>query len=119
MLELYEQNRVLPSSDVEGSAASGVTHRAPAKGTTSNEEHVTANSRSQAGSTRPGASKPAISRPASEMSHADNHGGPSRPTESRSSDYGNTEMINGVDHKVDGEFRDNHHSEPEQLPYHD
>ena len=119
MLELYEQNRVPPSSDVEGSAASSVTHRAPAKATTSNEEHVTINSHSQAGSTRPGASKPVMSRPASEMSHADNHGGPARPTESRSSDYGNTEMKNGVDHKMDGEFRENHYSEPEPLPHHE
>ncbi|XP_024023805.1 cyclin-T1-3 [Morus notabilis] len=118
MLELYEQNRVPLSSDVEGSAASGVTHRAPAKSTTSNEEHVTTNSHSQAGSTKPGASKPASSRPASELTHADHHGGPPRTTECRSNDHGNTEMKNS-DHKVDVEFRDNHHTEPEQLPHHE
>lgn len=116
MLELYEQNRVPPSSDLEGSAASGITHRAPPKATTSNEEHVTTNSHSGAGSTRPGTSKPSSSRPASEMSHADNHGGPPRATESRSSDHGNTEAKNGLDHKADGEFRDNH---PEELPHHE
>lgn len=119
MLELYEQNRVPPSSDVEGSAASGVTHRAPAKATTSNEEHVTPNSHSQAGSTRPGASKPALSRPSSEMSYGDNHVGLPRTTESRSNEHGNAEMKIGLDHKVDGDFRDNHHAEPEQLSHHD
>lgn len=119
MLELYEQNRVPPSSDVEGSAASSVTHRAPAKATTSYEEHVTPNSHSQAGSTRPGASKPALSRPSSEMSHGDNHVGLPRTTETRSNEHGNTEMKNGSDHKVDGDFRDNYHAEPEQLPHHD
>ena len=119
MLELYEQNRVPPSSDVEGSAASGVTHRAPVKATTSNEEHLTNNNHSQAGSARLGASRPALSRPASELSHSDHHGGLPRTTESRSNDFGNTEMKSGSDHKVDGEFRDNNHSEPEHLPHHE
>ncbi|XP_060959724.1 cyclin-T1-5-like isoform X2 [Cannabis sativa] len=117
MLELYEQNRVPPSSDVEGSAASGVTHRAPVKATTSNEEHLTNNNHSQAGSTRPGVSKPVVSRPASELSHADNHSGPPRTTESRSNDYGIIETKSGSDHKVDSEFRDNHHSEPKHLSH--
>ncbi|KAM6598806.1 hypothetical protein CsatA_018415 [Cannabis sativa] len=117
MLELYEQNRVPPSSDVEGSAASGVTHRAPVKATTSNEEHLTNNNHSQAGSTRPGVSKPVVSRPASELSHADNHSGPPRTTESRSNDYGIIETKSGSDHKVESEFRDNHHSEPKHLSH--
>lgn len=116
MLELYEQNRVPPSSDVEGSAASGATHRAPAKAATSNEEHVTTNSYSQTGGMRPGTSKPALSRPASELSYADNQGGPPRVTESRSNDYASTEL-KILDQKVDGEFKDNQHSELEQLPY--
>ncbi|PON49613.1 Endo-beta-N-acetylglucosaminidase [Parasponia andersonii] len=116
MLELYEQNRVPPSSDVEGSAASGVTHRSPVvKATTSNEEHFTNNNHSQAGSTRPGASKPVLSKLASELSHADNHGGLPRMTLSRN----NTEMKSGSNYKVDNEFRDNHHSESEHLPHHE
>lgn len=119
MLELYEQNRVPPSSDVEGSAASGVTHRAPVKTTTSNEDHLTNNNHSQGGSTRPGTSKPTLSRPASEVSHADNRVGLPRTTETRSNDYGNAEMKSGLDHKVDGEFRDNHYSEPEHLAHHE
>ncbi|XP_062109098.1 cyclin-T1-3-like [Humulus lupulus] len=117
MLELYEQNRAAPSSDVEGSSASGVTHGTPVKATTSNEEYLTNNDHSQAGSTRPGASKPVLSRPASELSHADNHGRHLRTAESRSNDYRNTEMNNGLDHKVDGEFRENHYSEPRHLPH--
>ncbi|PON67536.1 Cyclin [Trema orientale] len=119
MLELYEQNRVPPSSDVEGSAASGVTHRAPVKATTSNEEQLTINNHSQAGSTRPGASKPLLSRPASELSQPDNHGGPPRTTESRNNDHGNTETKSGSDHKLDNEFRDNYHSESEHLPHYE
>uniref|UniRef100_A0A803Q2T9 B-like cyclin n=1 Tax=Cannabis sativa TaxID=3483 RepID=A0A803Q2T9_CANSA len=119
MLELYEQNRVAPSSDVEGSAASGVTHATPVKATTSNEECLTNNNHSQAGSTRPGASKPVVlSKPPSKFSNAENHGGHLRTAESRSNDHRNAEMNNGSDHKVDdGEFRENHYSEPRQLPH--
>lgn len=109
MLELYEQNRVPPSSDVEGSVVSGATHRAPAKAATSNEEHLT-------GGMRPGTSKPAISRPASELSFAENHDGPARATESRSNNYASTEMKIS-DQKVDDEFNHDQHFEPEQLPY--
>ncbi|KAF3441200.1 hypothetical protein FNV43_RR15113 [Rhamnella rubrinervis] len=116
MLELYEQNRVPPSSDVEGSAVSVATHWAPAKATNSNEAHVTTNSYSQTGSMRPGASKPALSRPASELSYAENHGGPPKATESRSNDYASTEMKNS-DQNVDGKFKDNQHHEPVQLAY--
>ncbi|PON63764.1 Cyclin [Parasponia andersonii] len=116
MLELYEQNRVPPSNDVEGSAASGVTPRVSVKATTSNEEHLSNNNHSQTEGTRPRASKPALSRPAFELSLAANHGGPPRTTESRSNDLGNTEMKGGSNHNVDGEFRDNHHSDSEHLP---
>lgn len=118
MLELYEQNRAPPSSDIEGSAASGATHRPPTKATTSSEEHVTTNNHSQAGGMRPGASKPATSRSASELSYADNHGGPTRTTESRSNEYGSTEM-RSFDHKLDNEFKYNHGPEPQQLPNQD
>ncbi|KAF3441202.1 hypothetical protein FNV43_RR15115 [Rhamnella rubrinervis] len=116
MLELYEQNRVPPSSDIEGSAISGATHRAPAKATTSSEEHVTTNNYSQTGGMKLGTSKPALSRPASELSYAENHGGRPRATESRSNDYASAE-IKIVDQKVDCEFKDNQHSEQEQLAY--
>ncbi|KAL5542553.1 hypothetical protein UlMin_010263 [Ulmus minor] len=112
MLELYEQNRVPPSSDVEGSAASGLT-RAPEKA--NNKEHMATNSHSQGGVTRPGTSKPALSKPESELpsNYVELHG----TSESRSHDYRNMETMSGLDHKASGEYRDNHHSEKEQLAY--
>ncbi|CAB4307439.1 unnamed protein product [Prunus armeniaca] len=56
---------------LEGSSVSGANHQPSAKATTSNEEHATGNSHSQAGGTRPGTSKPA-SRQGSEQSYVEN-----------------------------------------------
>ncbi|XP_004294091.1 PREDICTED: cyclin-T1-4-like [Fragaria vesca subsp. vesca] len=102
MLELYEQNRAPASNEVEGSTASGATHRAPTKGTASNEEHAT----------RPGTLKSSSSRPASEQSDVDNGDGPPRTMQSQNNDYRSTEMKNASDQNVDAECKDNQHTGP-------
>ncbi|XP_062011987.1 cyclin-T1-3-like isoform X1 [Rosa rugosa] len=102
MLELYEQNRAPASNEVEGSTASGASHRAPPKGTASNEEHAT----------RPGTLKSSSSRPASEHSDVDNGDGPPRTTQSRNNDYRSTETKNASDQNVDVECKDNQHPGP-------
>ncbi|KAL6198883.1 hypothetical protein ACLB2K_028671 [Fragaria x ananassa] len=102
MLELYEQNRAPASNEVEGSTASGATHRAPLKVTASNEEHAT----------RPGTLKSSSSRPASEQSDVDNGDGPPRTMQSQNNDYRSTEMKNASDQNVDAECKDNQHTGP-------
>ncbi|PRQ30573.1 putative cyclin [Rosa chinensis] len=102
MLELYEQNRAPASNEVEGSTASGASHRAPPKGTASNEEHAT----------RPGTLKSSSSRPASEHSDVDNGDGPPRTTQSRNNDCRSTETNNASDQNVDVECKDNQHPRP-------
>ncbi|CAK9155362.1 unnamed protein product [Ilex paraguariensis] len=119
MLELYEQNRVPPSqtSEVEGSA--GDTPRAPSKAPAVNDEQVTNNSTSQGGgaTSKVGTLKPTSSRTVPDQSYTSNHAGPSRVTQNRSNEYGNTET-NGISgHMGAGEINDNHHHEPEALPH--
>lgn len=114
MLELYEQNRVPPSqgSEVEGSARTGATHRAPSKAPSSNEEHATSTS-------RPGTSKLASSKSVSKQPFVETHDGPPRNNQSRSrsDDYGTAEMRSAPDENAYGESKDNHHPERETLPY--
>ncbi|CAL2253271.1 unnamed protein product [Prunus armeniaca] len=115
MLELYEQNRLPPSTnEVEGSSVSGANHQPSAKATTSNEEHATGNSHSQAGGTRPGTSKPA-SRQGSEQSYVEN-GGPARTTHSQNNDYRSAEMKGALDQNMDVEFKDS--QPPEAVSLH-
>ncbi|BFG28735.1 hypothetical protein CerSpe_150090 [Prunus speciosa] len=112
MLELYEQNRVPASNEVEGTAASGVAHRAPAKATTSNEEYATNNSNLQGGDTRPGTLKLASSRPEPEHLDVGTDNGPPRNTQSLNNDNRSTDIRNAPDHDVNAEFKDNQHSAP-------
>ncbi|XP_054815303.1 cyclin-T1-5-like isoform X2 [Prosopis cineraria] len=108
MLELYEQNRVPPSSDAEGAAGSGPTNRAPAKGPTSNDETATTNSNSQTG---PTSSKIEISKSAASKampeSSATNHAGRPVSNHNRGSDYGSSEMR----HRAEDEAKHNQHPE--------
>ncbi|XP_038697402.1 cyclin-T1-4-like isoform X2 [Tripterygium wilfordii] len=97
MLELYEQNRVLPSqgSEAEGSAGGEQGHRDTTKAPVGNEEH---------------ASKQLSSRPET----SDNHGVAPRTSQNLSNDNGNTEMGSVItDHKLDSETKDDQH--PEHL----
>ncbi|KAF7822482.1 cyclin-T1-3-like isoform X1 [Senna tora] len=103
MLELYEQNRVPPSNDVEGAAGSGATNRAPAKGPTSNDDTATTNSNSQTGATT---SKAMLE------SSATNHVGRAVFNHGRSSDCGSTEMK----HRSEDEAKGNQHKENLQEP---
>ncbi|KAH0986313.1 hypothetical protein GBA52_013490 [Prunus armeniaca] len=112
MLELYEQNRVPASNEVEGTAASGAAHRAPAKATTSNEEYATSNSNIQGGDTRPGTLKLASSRPEPDQLDVGNDNGPPRNTQSLNNDNRSTDIRNAPDHDVNVEFKDNQHSAP-------
>ncbi|XP_020417560.1 cyclin-T1-3 isoform X2 [Prunus persica] len=112
MLELYEQNRVPASNEVEGTAASGAAHRAPAKATTSNEEYATSNSNLQGGDTRPGTLKLASSRPESEQLDVGNDNGPPRNTQSLNNDNRSTDIRNAPDHNVNVAFKDNQYSAP-------
>ncbi|PQP97465.1 cyclin-T1-3-like isoform X2 [Prunus yedoensis var. nudiflora] len=112
MLELYEQNRVPASNEVEGTAASGAAHRAPAKATTSNEEYAKSNSNLQGGDTRPGTLKLASSRPEPEQLDVGNDNGPPRNTQSLNNDNRSTDIRNAPDHDVNVEFKDNQHSAP-------
>ncbi|VVA27443.1 Hypothetical predicted protein [Prunus dulcis] len=112
MLELYEQNRVPASNEVEGTAASGAAHRAPAKATTSNEEYATSNSNLQGGDTRPGTLKLASSRPEPEQLDVGNDNGPPRNTQSLNNDNRSTDIRNASDHDVNVAFKDNQYSAP-------
>ncbi|KAM2606729.1 hypothetical protein TB2_035379 [Malus domestica] len=104
MLELYEQNRLPPSNEVEGSSVSGANHQASAKPATSNDEQATGNSYLQAGSTRPGTSKLA-SRQGSEHSYVEN-GGPARITQSQNNDYRNVELKGALEQNMNAEVKD-------------
>ncbi|KAJ1398822.1 Cyclin-like [Sesbania bispinosa] len=92
MLELYEQNRIAPSSDVEGTAGG---NRATAKAPTSNGETAT---------TKHAMSKNVI------VSSAVNHVG--RPV-SNQDISGSTE----IKHKVEDDAKGNQHPELEPPPY--
>ncbi|KAJ7982019.1 Cyclin T1 [Quillaja saponaria] len=108
MLELYEQNRMPPSSDVEGSAGGGA--RGTAKTPTRNEETTATicNSHTGGTSSRPETLKPASSRSVVESS-ANNHDGHPATTHTRSSDYGSTETSDKADDGPEG----NQHTERE------
>ncbi|KAK7243881.1 hypothetical protein RIF29_38694 [Crotalaria pallida] len=112
MLELYEQNRVPPSNDVEGTTGAGTTNRTTAKAAASNDDTATTNSNSQTGATssRLEMSKPASSSKAALDSSASNHVGRPISNHGRSSDYGSTE----TKHRVEDDSKSNHHSEPER-----
>ncbi|CAA2972111.1 cyclin-T1-4-like [Olea europaea subsp. europaea] len=112
MLELYEQNRLLPSqaSEAEGSAG-GIR---PQPKTPASEEHVT----DHINSSKPGTLTSA--RPVPDQPHADNQNGQPRMTQARNDDYGRTNMnaeLNSIpDHKGD-EIDDIYNREREALPH--
>ncbi|KAJ7948930.1 Cyclin T1 [Quillaja saponaria] len=106
MLELYEQNRLPPSSDVEGSTEGGA--RTNAKIPTRNDETTTiSNSQTGGTSSRPETLKPASSMSVIESS-VNNHGG--HPATIHGSDYGSAETSD----KADDESKGNKHPEQEQ-----
>ncbi|KAI9118619.1 hypothetical protein K1719_010951 [Acacia pycnantha] len=102
MLELYEQNRVPPLSEVEGATGSGATSQAAVKVPASNGENTTINSNSRTGvrssrleTSKPVASKTGLGSSANHVEHpASNHG--------RSNDYGHTEMKHRVEDEAKG-----------------
>ncbi|KAK4274854.1 hypothetical protein QN277_018022 [Acacia crassicarpa] len=102
MLELYEQNRVPPLTDVEGATKSGATSRAAAKVPASKGENATTNSNSHTrtrssrlDTSKPGASTRGLESSANHAEHpVSNHG--------RSNDYGGIEMK----HKLEDEAQD-------------
>ncbi|XP_050226028.1 cyclin-T1-3-like isoform X1 [Mercurialis annua] len=112
MLELYEQNRVLPSSnnDAEGSTVGGATHQGTSKASSSKEEHVANNSHTQAGgsTSRPGASK--------SMAFADNR---QRTTHNSGPEPLSEEMKNSPEHNADGEVTDNLDHVIDAVPPHE
>ncbi|KAK7324333.1 hypothetical protein VNO77_27866 [Canavalia gladiata] len=114
MLELYEQNRMPPSNDVEGTTGGGTSNRTTAKAPASNDEAVPANSNSQTGATssRHEMPKPTSSKAVFDSSAA-NHVGRPISNHGRSSDYGSTEMK----HRAEDDAKGNQHTERESLPY--
>lgn len=116
MLELYEQNRMPPSNEAEGTTGGAASIRTTVKAPTSNDETAPANSNSQTGgiSSRLETSKPASSKTAFDSSAANQVGRPvSNPGRSR--DYGSTE----IKHRVEDDVKGNQHPEHEPLPYKD
>ncbi|XP_029129850.1 cyclin-T1-5 isoform X2 [Cajanus cajan] len=107
MLELYEQNRMPPSNDVEGGG--GTSNRATAKATASNDETAAAKCNSQTGGT---SSRLEMSKPVIDSS-VSTHVGRPISNHGRSGDYGSTEMK----HRVEGDAKGNQHSERESLPF--
>ncbi|XP_058722785.1 cyclin-T1-5-like isoform X1 [Vicia villosa] len=108
MLELYEQNRIPPSNEAEGTPGGATSNRTSVKAP-SNDETVAANSNSQTGGTslRPETSKPSSSKTMFDSSGANQVGRPvSNP--GRSSDYGAVEMK----HRVEDDVKIN--QQPEQ-----
>ncbi|PWA97427.1 cyclin family protein [Artemisia annua] len=85
LLELYEQNRVAPSQTSE--VGDGVTQKGPTRSLPVDEDNAN-NSNS-----RPGTS----SRPFPDQPYPDNHSGPPRPAQTRSSDDGNTDTKGDVE----------------------
>ncbi|KAL2468330.1 Cyclin-T1-5 [Forsythia ovata] len=117
MLELYEQNRVPPSQAIEAEGSAGGSQRPQLK-SPANEEHIHSHSNSHGvvATSKAGTSKAALARPFPEPSHADNHGGISRTTQTRDNDYGNIEMKSIPDHKGDDDINDSQHHQQEGLP---
>ncbi|KAG4957980.1 hypothetical protein JHK85_044360 [Glycine max] len=109
MLELYEQNRMPPSNDVEGG---GTSNRTTAKALATNDENAAAKSNSQAGATRLETSKTASSMAIFDSS-VPNHVGRPISNHGRSGDYGSTEMK----HRVEGDAKGNQYPERESLPF--
>ncbi|XP_027340110.1 cyclin-T1-3-like [Abrus precatorius] len=114
MLELYEQNRMPPSNDVEGTAGGGTFNRSTVKAPASNDETAATNSNSQTGATssRLETSKPASSKSVFDSSVA-NHVGRPISNHVKSGDYGSIEMK----HRVEDDAKGNQHTEWESLPY--
>ncbi|KAL2972208.1 hypothetical protein AAZX31_15G241400 [Glycine max] len=109
MLELYEQNRMPPSNDVEGG---GTSNRTTAKALATNDENAAAKSNSQAGATRLETSKTASSMAIFDSS-VPNHVGRPISNHGRNGDYGSTEMK----HRVEGDAKGNQYPERESLPF--
>ncbi|KAH1237463.1 Cyclin-T1-5 [Glycine max] len=109
MLELYEQNRMPPSNDVEGG---GTSNQTTAKAPITNDETAAAKSNSQSGATRLETSKP-VSSMAMFDSSVPNHVGRPISNHGRSGDYGSTEMK----HRVEGDAKGNQYPERESLPF--
>ncbi|XP_047174210.1 cyclin-T1-3-like isoform X1 [Vigna umbellata] len=109
MLELYEQNRMPPSNDVEGG---GTSNRATAKAPANNDETSAAKSNPQSGATRIETSKP-VSSVAAFDSSVPNHVGRPLSNHGRIGDYGSAEMK----HRVEGDAKGNQHPEWESIQF--
>ncbi|WCJ37040.1 Cyclin family protein [Euphorbia peplus] len=113
MLELYEQNRVPPSSnnEAEGSTVGGVTNQETSKASSGKEDHAVSISNSQAGgvASRPGTSKP--------ISHADIRDAAPRSTHAQPNEHSG-EMKNASDLNTDVESRDRIDNEIDPVVHH-
>ncbi|KAL7154316.1 hypothetical protein ABFS83_04G226300 [Erythranthe nasuta] len=105
MLELYEQNRVLPSQTTKAEGGGG-SQRPPSKG--GHKEHLANDSCSRGGA-------PSRTLPSK---HSDNHNGPCEVTQTRTTDYETTSEtnykigdseINSTEHHQGQTLSDKHH----------
>lgn len=101
MLELYEQNRLPPSGEADGSIGGGPPNQTPTKAPTNSEERAaTDNHALGAGiaTSRLGTSKAGSSRPASEHSFAGDQ--PSRAIQNHSIESSNVDFRSPSNHKA-------------------
>ncbi|KAL3654064.1 hypothetical protein CASFOL_003745 [Castilleja foliolosa] len=103
MLELYEQNRVTPASQVsEAEGSMGPTQRPPASKAPSNEEQQYSSSQGGGSTSKASSSKPPPSRPGPSQQHNtddnksnnNNHVGPPQKTQSRDNNHSNDDYEN-------------------------
>lgn len=116
MLELYEQNRLPPSGEADGSIGGGPTNQTPTKAPTNSEERaVTDNHVTGAGiaTSRLGTSKAGSSRPASEHSFAGDQ--PSKAMQNHSIESSNIDFRSPSNHKSGSESKVRQEMEPSAV----
>lgn len=116
MLELYEQNRVLPSqgSEVESNTSGGLNNKGPTKTPVANGQPSLANGHSEAEYIT---AKQLSHRPAPDNTTPNNHGEIAEDTQNLSDDSGNSESDMGsviTEQKVDGEASGRYESFPDR-----
>ncbi|KAE8646875.1 cyclin-T1-3 [Cucumis sativus] len=113
MLELYEQNRLPPSGEAEGSIGGGPTNQTPTKAPTNSEERAIVDNHALGvgiATSRLGTSKAGSSRPASEHSFAGDQ--PSRAMQNHSIESSNVDFRSPSNHKTGSESKVRQEMEP-------
>lgn len=113
MLELYEQNRLPPSGEADGSIGGGPTNQTPTKAPTNSEERAVADNHALGAgiaTSRLGTSKAGSSRPASEHSFAGDQ--PSRAMQNHSIESSSVDFRSPSNHKTGSESKVRHEMEP-------